>query len=188
MKILLVPVLLCVCASQSVFAQGVEMPQRSCRECVITKEYDAPKDRTKVLLKQMPVAEVPGGTMYIALGTHYYGGHYKSVYNKVVYVTVTFIAKPLFEAKDTELKALADEKPITFGKLTLSVTDSKRDRKISIYMGMSGREDVLKLGQAKKVRMSLDGIEFQLTDEHRAAILDFLAYGDGDPGSDTDSP
>ena len=173
----LIALLLCFCGQVVGFAQSQEMPRRNCRECVITKTYQPVTKSTLVLLKPMSVADVSEGKMYFSLATSYND----SGIRRVVSVGVTFIAKQLIEAKDPALRAQADESAINLGRLAHSRTNTEAGLKISSYDGLADWEDVLKLGQCKRVDIDFDGIKFRLTDEHKAAILDFLAYGEGDP-------
>lgn len=179
MKYLLASAVLCLCAHHLGFAQGQEMPRRSCRECVITKTYHPTSNSTVVLLKLMTVADVTEGKMYFSLATSSRPNDPGT--RNVVSLGITFIAKQLIEAKDPMLRAQADDSAINLGRLAHSNTDTEADLKISGYGGLANSADILKLGQSKEVDMSFDGIKFRLTDEHKAAILDFLAYGEGEP-------
>ena len=178
MKYLLASAVLCFCTHSVVLAQGQEMPRRSCRECDITKTYQPTSNSTVVLLKLMPVADVTDGKMYISLTTSY--GANEASKKSAVSVSITFIAKELIEIEDPVLRAQTDESAINLGRLARS-TDSEGTLKISSYAGFAPRDDVQMLGQSKKVEMSFGGIKFSLTEEHQAAIVDFLAYAAGDP-------
>lgn len=175
MKYLLASAILCLCVHHAGLAQKLEMPRRSCLECEITKSYDPFLKSTVVLLKLMPVAEVKDGTMYFSLASSHRVD--PPGIRKVVTFSITFIAKQLIEAKDPVLRAQADNDAINFGRLAHSRTDLK----ISSYEGLVPWADVVKIGKSKNVEMSFDGITFKLTDEHQAAIVDFLAYAAGEP-------
>jgi hypothetical protein len=179
MKYLLASAVLCLGVHHVGFAQRLEMPRRSCLECEITKSYDPISKSTVVLLKLMPVADVSEGTMYFSLSSSY-AENARGI-AKVISLRITFIAKQLIEAKDPVLRAQADDNAINFGRLAHSKTDSETGLKISGYGGLANLADVLKLGHGNKVEMSFDGIKFRLTDEHHAAIIDFLDYSAGDP-------
>lgn len=177
MKYLLTSAVLCLCTYHVIFAQGQEMPRRTCSECVITKTYQPALNSTVVLLKLMTVAEVTDGEMYFSLSS-IYGVNKAST--KTVTISITFIAKQIIEIEDPVLRAQTDGSAINFGRLAHS-TDSDGNLKISSYSGLVPSEDVSMLGQSKKVEMSFGGMKFKLTGEHRAAIVDFLTYAEGDP-------
>jgi hypothetical protein len=186
MKHLLASAVLCLFAHQLGFSQEQEMPRRSCRECVIAKTYQPASNSNVLLLKLMTVADVTQGNMYFSLATSSRSND--AGFKKVVSLRITFIAKQLVEAKDPILRAQADDSAINFGRLAHSHTDTAADLKISGYGGLANSADVLKLGQGKEVDMTFDGIKFRLTDEHKAAILDFLVYSEGEAGDANRAP
>lgn len=158
-------------------APAQEVLRRACRECVVTKAYDPLIKATRVMLNPMVVADVPGGKMYLSLGTTYAPD--KPNFKRVVSVFVTVVAERLVEAKDTELRVQADGDTLDLGRMAQDSTDTEGALKVSGYSGMADLAEVSKLGQAKNVEMSFGGIKFRLTDEHKAAILDFLSYAEG---------
>lgn len=163
----------------AVSAQTQEMPRRTCQECKITKEYDRFKDRTHFNLTPMAVAEVADGTMFIwAAGG--YKGQKSSVKDKACFIAVTFVTRRAYSASNTELAALIDGKPETFGALTLASRSALTYAQTVTYSRLAKLALVRKIGSAGKVEMRFGGIEFELSRDHRRAILDLLSDLEGE--------
>lgn len=181
MKILFVFAFVCLCAPLATFGQWQyqELPRRTCSECVIVRGYDPAKNRTRLSLKMLPVADVPDGKMYLTLSRNIVedtaGGP-----DKIAYAGITFIAKTTVEVKDTEVLMIADGKPISLGRAPLGGTlTTSSNKKVSNYLSVANWESVSKLGLADKLELRFGGMEIKLSDEHRAAIRDFLFYAAG---------
>lgn len=161
----------------AVSGQTQEMPQRTCRECKITKEYDRFKDHTSFNLTPMAVAEVSDGTMFIWAAGGYKGQ--TPAKNKVCVIAITFVTRRAFSASNTELAALVDGKPETFGALTLSSRSALSYAQTVTYSRVAKVSHVRKIASAGKVEMRFGGIEFQLSRDQRYAILDLLSDLEG---------
>ncbi|HLL13531.1 MAG TPA: hypothetical protein VK388_00500 [Pyrinomonadaceae bacterium] len=162
----------------AVSGQTQEMPRRTCRECKITKEYDRFKDHTSFNLTPMAVAEVSDGTMFIWVAGGY-KGQTASAKNKVCVIAITFVTRRVFSASNTELAALVDGKPETFGALTLSSRSALSYAQTVTYSRLAKVSLVRKIGSAAKVEMRFGGIEFQLSKDQRYAMLDLLSDLEG---------
>jgi hypothetical protein len=180
MRRLICASIFCLLISSAVAAQQVQMPRRSCRDCKILKQYDRFKDQTLFTLNAMKVADVVDGTLNLGLAAGY-KGQTPAGAQKIYMIALIFIAKTPLGASDPELVALVNGKPENFGRLSLSARDQVGYLHTVNYHGYTDRAALSKLGLADKVEMRFGGIEFQLTLDHRIAILDFLADLDGDP-------
>ena len=181
MKMLFVLGLMCLCPPPATFPewQWQELPRRTCRECVIVRGYDPVKNRSRLWLKLLPIADVPDGKMYLSL-TRDMGEGPAGSPTKVCYVGISVIAKTTLETKHVEVLILADGDPINLGLAALGNTLTNGEKKTSSYLSVTDWDSVSKLGPADKLELHFGGMEIKFDDEHRAAIRDFLAYARGD--------
>lgn len=157
-----------------------ELPRRTCRDCVIVREYNPVKDRARLWLKMLPVADLPDGKIHFSLSRDMGGGPAGSSPTNFCTAGISVIAKTAFETSDLEVLILADAKPISLGVAPLGGTLSKGEKKTSNYLSITDWESVSKLGAADKLELHFGGKEIKFDDEQRAAVRDFLAYAKGE--------
>ena len=181
MKFLFVLGLMCLCPPPATLAewQWQELPRRTCHECVIVRGYDPVRNRSRLSLKMLPVADVPDGKMYFTLSRDMGEGPAGSP-TKMCFAAISVIAKTTFESKQLEVLILADGVPINLGLAPLGGTLTKGEKQTSNYLSVTDWDSVSKLGLADKLELHFGGMEIKFGDEQRAAIRDFLAYARGD--------
>ena len=181
MKNLFVLLLMCLCMSLANLAewQYQELPRRTCQSCTIVRGYDAVKNRSRIWLKMLPIADVPDGKMYLSMMRDMGEGTMGKPTN-VCNAGISVIADTAFETKDSELVIVADGKPINLGLAALGSTLTTGKKITSSFVSNTDWDNVSKLGVADKLELRFGGTEIKLDDEQIAAIRDFLAYAKPD--------
>jgi hypothetical protein len=181
MKRLFVLAFIGLCLSLGTFAdsQFQVLPRLTCRECVIVRGYDSGKNRARVWLKMLPVADLPDGKIYFSLSRDMGESPAGSSPTDHCSAGITALAKTVFETSDVELLILADGKPVSLGMAPLGGTMSTGEKKASNYLSLPDWETLSKLGAADKLELHFGGMKIKFDDEQRAAVRDFLAYAKG---------
>ena len=181
MKKLFVLPLMSLCMSLAALAewQYQELPRRTCQACTIVRGYDAVKNRSRIWLKMLPIADVPDGKMYLSLMRDMGEGPMGTPTNNCN-AGISVIAETAFETKDIELQILADDKRINLGLAALGSTLPTGKKITSNFLSTTDWDNVSKLGVADKLELHFGGRAIKFDDEQIAAIRDFLAYAKAD--------
>jgi hypothetical protein len=175
---------LCLCTSVTLEqsqSQSQELPRRTCRDCVIVRDYNPVKDKARLWLKMLPVADLPDGKMYFSISRDMGEGPAGSKPTDFCTVGISVIAKTAFETNEIEVLILADGKPVSLGTAPLGTTlTTKGEKKSSNFLSVTDWETLSKLGAADKLELHFGGKEIKFDDEQRAAVRDFLAYAQGE--------
>lgn len=155
------------------------MPRRNCRDCKVTSTHDRFRNKTELTLFPMTVFDGPGGVLSLSLQAEYEGAIQKG-YRREFVIALISLTKTFARAGDTELYALVNGEPVSFGKLLPVKQFTDGPFFVVSYANLIDRNTLAKLALAKKVEMRFDTLEFKLSPDQQVAMLDFLAYADGD--------
>ncbi len=161
-------------------AQTELSPRRSCRDCIIKREYDRLKNQTHITLKPLPVATVNDAEMSLSVVAGFKGQRSQGA-DCVYLIAIIFNGKTTHRASDTKLTALVNGKRESFGSLMRTGDEAGNGRQTVTYSKLTDREIISKIGRAEKVEMRFGETVFQLTPDQQAALRDFLDELDDAP-------
>jgi hypothetical protein len=184
--------------SSYAWAQGPNLsppPKRNYKyDGKVVSTYDKTKDATTVLIQLMPVKEVEDPHPILEHSPHYprdwsrleltsffvYSGQ-RLVTPKYVSIGIVYLALDPQRYESHVLAAKIDGDPIVFGKMDVLRTQSVIIR--FAYKPYTRRtleivvpyEQLLRLANAKKVKLKLGDYEFSLSKDHMDAIKDLAS-------------
>lgn len=181
MKKLFVLAFMCLCVPLATLAewQFQELPRRTCRECVIVRGYDSAKNRSRVWLKLLPIADLPNGKMFLSLTRDMGEGPAGKPTNSCN-AGISVISDTAFETKEIEVKILADGKAVSLGLAPLGATVTSGKKIICSFLSETDWGNVSKLAGAEKLELHFGGREIKFDEEQFAAIRDFVFYAKGE--------
>ena len=180
-KILLV--LLISIATTLAVAQNertIEIPGRQCQSCAVRYDYDRFKDLTTLTLKPLNVYKGPNAQLYLFFQGEHQGKTPQSPMRQCIMALNVVVTDKDFEATNSELLGIVDAKRTSFGKLIMTDRIAHGVFYRFEYGVKVSRTMVAQLATANKVEMRFSGMEFELTNQQRLAILDFLSAADGE--------
>lgn len=154
------------------------LPNRLNHKAKIIKSYDKFEDMTMLAVEWMKVA----GTETNGLSIQFIAGTKGKIFKEappIIGIGIMALTRAPVEAKDAHLFAIVDGTPGTLGEMKFSSRSYEAPLYMVSYSLLLPFGKVAKLATADKVEMRFDGIEFELTDEHRRALLEFLTYARG---------
>lgn len=155
-----------------------DLPSRLRHPGKIFSSYDRFEDITMLAVDWMLVA----GTKYNGLSIQFIAGTKGKTFTApppIVGVGILALTSNPAEAKDSRLYALVNGEPVVLGEMKLSSRTNEHPLYSVSYSLLLPYDKVSRIAAAEKVEVRFDGIEFELTDDHRNALLDLLAYARG---------
>jgi hypothetical protein len=179
MKFFTLPIallLLCVAGRAQSNDGTVVLPARLSYKGKVEKKVDRFTGKTSFTLK--------GGTVYgtVTSGLSFlaYTSLDENEKEPPFYMfSLAITSKQNLRAADPTLYALVDGARKNVGRMIIAADDVVMGFHLVTYSLPISYTELSKLSTAKKVEMKFDDIEFELTDSHRNALLDFLAYSQG---------
>jgi len=138
----------------------------------ITRDYDKAKGQTKLELESIPVTRVKDVDILLGMQTYFAGEKPEAPLDRFIF-SLLFFAKSMEPFADSTLSLRVDGKPIDVGPMTFAGEVESGDETGLVYgIPLSG-EELSKIADARRVEMSIGGLQFTLGEEQINAILDF---------------
>ncbi|MGB9178244.1 MAG: hypothetical protein WCB68_03275 [Pyrinomonadaceae bacterium] len=181
MRTVFIVILLAICpfTVEGQNNNSANLPKHFKYSATIQRSYDRFKDVTALQLSPMLVAGDKNTGLYLSLTSAYDGTNPSSAKRQNYVIGLIAMSDTPLRAKDTMLLSIIDGERLEIG--TFEFLGIVRDgvSYISTYSLYGDQKIIAKIAHAKKVEMQFDGIEFEVTDEQRNAIIDFIQYAIG---------
>lgn len=180
MKLFTLPLtllLLCAAARSQTDAGVTLLPHRLAYEGKLEKKVDRFTGETSYMLKGGKVYGGDGlsGIFFLA----YTKAGEKEKETSLYMFTLGISSKVDVRANDPTLYAIVDSDKKNYGRMILAAADELQGYHVITYTVPISYVELSKLSTAKKVEMRFDGVEFELSEGNRNALMDFIAYSQG---------